>query len=74
MMNFEYVSRGLNAMARAHQMSAMAGHLGASVVAGYFLGEQRPDLAPEVRRGIDDDLARVMGGESVFARRMTKNA
>ncbi len=74
MIDFTYLSKGLNAMARAHQMSSMAGHLGAAVVAGYFVGEQRPDLDAEVCRGIDDDLGRVMRGESVFGKRMTKNA
>jgi hypothetical protein len=74
MIDFEYLSRGLNAMARAHQMSSMAGHLGASLVAGYFVGEQRPGLEPEVYAGIEDDLVRVMRGESVFGKKMSKNA
>ncbi len=34
-----YLFKGLNALARAHRMSAMAGHLGASLVAGYFIRE-----------------------------------
>lgn len=74
MIDFKYVSKGLNALARAHQMSSMAGHLGAAVVAGYFIGEQRPDLDPEVCKGIEADLGRVMRGESVFGKKMTKNA
>ena len=69
-----YLLKGLNALARAHRMSAMAGHLGASVVAGFFVGEQRPDLDPEVYKGIEADLVRVMGGESVFGSKMTKNS
>jgi hypothetical protein len=69
-----YFLNGLNAMARAHRMSAMAGHLGASLVAGYFIGKQRPDLDPEVYKGIEGDLVRVMGGESVFGSKMTKNS
>ena len=56
MIDFDYLSKGLNALARAHHMSSMAGHLGAAVVAGYFIGEQRPDLDPEVYRGIEGDL------------------
>lgn len=68
------VAKGLNALARAHQMSSMAGHLGASVLAGFFLAKQRPDLDPEVFKGIKTDLARVMGGESVFGARMSKKA
>lgn len=74
MIDFGYLSKGLNALARAHQMSAMAGHLGAAVVAGYFVGEQRPNLDPEVYRGIEGDLERVMGGQSVFGKRMSKRA
>lgn len=68
-----YLVKGLNAMARAHRMSAMAGHLGASLVAGYFVGKQRPNLDPEVYKGIEGDLDRVMAGESVFGSKMAKN-
>ncbi|MCB1064925.1 MAG: hypothetical protein KDN20_18655 [Verrucomicrobiae bacterium] len=74
MINFEYLSKGLNGLARAHQMSAMAGHLGASLVAGYFIGEQRPDLDAEVNQGIEGDLDRVMAGESVFGAKMAKKS
>lgn len=69
-----YLLKGLNAMARAHLMSSMAGHLGASLVAGYFIGKQRPDLDPEVYKGVESDLDRVMAGESVFGARMKKNS
>ncbi len=69
-----YLLKGLSALARAHQMSAMAGHLGAAVVAGYFIRKQRPNLDAEVYKGIETDLGRVMGGESVFGARMTKNS
>ncbi|MCF7789256.1 MAG: hypothetical protein K9N47_24250 [Prosthecobacter sp.] len=69
-----YLVKGLNAMARAHRMSSMAGHLGASLVAGYFIGRQRPDLDPEVYQGIEGDLDQVIAGESVFGSKMTKTA
>lgn len=69
-----YLVKGLNAMARAHRMSAMAGHLGASLVAGYFIGQQRPDLDAAVGKGIEGDLDRVMAGESVFGAKMSKAA
>lgn len=69
--NLSGLSRGINALARAHHMSAMAGHLGAAVIAGYFVGRQRPDLDPEVRKGIEGDLGRVMRGESVFGKKMS---
>lgn len=74
MIDFDYLSKGLNALARAHHMSSMAGHLGASLIAGYFVGEQRPDLDPEVFAGIEDDLGRVMRGESVFGKKMAKQS
>ncbi len=69
-----YLVKGLSALARAHRMSAMAGHLGASLVAGYFIGKQRPDLDPEVGKGIAGDLDQVMAGDSVFGSNMTRNA
>ena len=74
MIDFGYLSKGLNALARAHQLNTMAGHLGASVIAGYFVGEQHPDLDERVARGIEDDLDRVMQGESVFGAKRKKNA
>lgn len=73
-LDYSYLERGLNALARAHNMSSMAGHLGAALIAGYFIGEQRPSLDPEVCRGIEGDLERVISGESVFGKRMSKNS
>ena len=52
-------------------MNSMAGHLGAALIAGYFIGEQRPNLDPDVYRGIEDDLERVVRGESVFGSKMS---
>lgn len=72
--NFAGLSRGLNALARAHRMSAMAGHLGAAVIAGYFVGKQRPNLDPEVLKGIEGDLDRVVRGESVFGKKMSSKS
>lgn len=74
MIDFHYLSKGLNALARAHHMGSMAGHLGAAVVAGYFVGEQRPDLDPDVAKGIEDDLERILRGESVFGKNMAKKS
>ena len=74
MIDFHYLSMGLNALARCHQMTSMAGHLGAAVVSGYFIGEQRPGLDPQVYRGIEGDLERIMRGESVFGKRMAKKS
>lgn len=69
-----FLSRGLNALARAHHMSSMAGHLGASLIAGYFVGEQRPNLDPAVYKGVSGDLARVLRGESVFGKKMSRKS
>jgi len=74
MIEFEYLSKGLNALARAHLMGIMAGHYGAAVVAGYFIGEQRPNLDGEVYKGIEGDLERVIKDESLFwAKRKKKS-
>ncbi|MDA7493694.1 hypothetical protein N8491_03720 [Akkermansiaceae bacterium] len=74
MIDFQYLSKGLNALARAHHMKSMAGHLGATVIAGYFIGEQRPNLDLKVYKGIEDDLSRVVRGESVFGKKMHKKS
>jgi len=66
MVDFDYLVKGLAALARAHRVSPMAGHLGAALVAGYFIGEQNPDLDDRVYRGIEGELDRILRGESVF--------
>ena len=63
----KYLANGLAGLSRAHLANPMAGHLGAAVVAGYFLGEQQPDLAPEIFAAIEFELDRIMHGESVFS-------
>jgi len=55
-------------------MNSMAGHLGASLIAGYFVGQQRQNLDPAVCKGIEGDLARVIRGESVFGKKMSKKS
>ncbi|MCL4207314.1 MAG: hypothetical protein KJ000_32940 [Pirellulaceae bacterium] len=67
MIAFDYLPKGLNAMARAHRVSTMSGHLGAAVVAGYFIGEQHPDLDEKVYDGVEAELERIIRGESVFS-------
>ncbi len=67
MIDFDYLRRGLYAMARAHLVNTMSGHLGAAVVAGYFIGEQHPDLDGIVYAGIEAELDRIIRGESVFS-------
>lgn len=63
MINFEYLYKGLCGLARAHRAGAMAGHLGAAVVAGYFLGEDHPDLDGKVFAAIERDLDRILSGQ-----------
>ena len=72
MVDFDFLAKGLYAMSRAHHVNTMAGHLGAAVVAGYFISEQNPDLDAKVYQGIESELNRIMSGESVFS--PTKNA
>jgi hypothetical protein len=63
MVNFEYLCKGLYGLARAHRANAMAGHLGAAVVTGYFFGEQLADLDKKVYAAIEQDLDRIMNGD-----------
>lgn len=70
----DYLQQGLNALARAHHMSSMAGHLGASLIAGYFVGMQTPKLEKAVYSGIQDDLQRVKNGKSVFGKKMSRKS
>ncbi len=63
MVNLDYLYKGLCGLARAHRANALAGHLGAAVVAGYFFGEDQHDLDPEVYRGIEKELDRIIRGE-----------
>ncbi|MFM1801672.1 MAG: hypothetical protein RJA81_1024 [Planctomycetota bacterium] len=67
MVNFDYLVKGLNALARAHLVNTMSGHLGAAVVSGYFIGEQHPGLDRAVISGIEGELDRIIQGESVFS-------
>ena len=67
MNSVDYLYKGLCGLARAHQANCMAGHLGAALVAGSFLGEDLPDLDPRVRACIEREMDRVAGGaESVW--------
>lgn len=63
MVDFEFLYRGLCGMANAHRANSMTGHLGAAVVAGYFLGEDHPVVDPGVFTAVERDLNRITGGE-----------
>jgi hypothetical protein len=66
MIDFKYLSTGLYGLANAHRASAMAGHLGAAVVAGYFFGEDQSNLDPVVYRGVEQELDRITRGEEAI--------
>jgi len=66
MVDFDYLYRGLCALANAHKASSMAGHLGAAVVAGYFWGEDESEFDDAVYRGVENELDRVIKGEEAF--------
>lgn len=66
MVDFEYLYRGICGLAHAHPAGTMAGHLGAAVAAGYFIGEVQSELPDEIYRGIEGELDRVMKGEEAI--------
>jgi hypothetical protein len=66
MIEFKFLKSGLVGMANAPQAGSMAGHLGAAVVTGYFIGENQPHLPAAVFDGIRRDLNRIMGGEEAI--------
>ncbi len=66
MVDFQYLYRGLCALASCHRVGPLAGHLGAAVVAGYFLGEDQPQWPEAVFRGIEGELDRIIAGEEAI--------
>ncbi len=67
MIRFEYLYKGICGLARAHKANGLAGHLGAAVVAGYFFGEEHPELDDKVYAGVEKQLEDIMGGkESIW--------
>ncbi len=66
MIEFQYLQTGIRGLANAHKAGTMAGHLGAAVVAGYFIGEDQSDLPAEVFRGIEGELKRIIAGEEAI--------
>ncbi|MDE0685853.1 MAG: hypothetical protein OXI63_23225 [Candidatus Poribacteria bacterium] len=54
-------------MARAHLVNPMSGHLGAGVVAGFFIAENQPNLDEYVCSGIEAELDRIIHGQSTFS-------
>ena len=67
MIDQKYLRLGLCGLARAHTVNAMVGHLGAAVVAGYFIGEEMPELDEQVFASIEKKLDCILrGGERIW--------
>lgn len=66
MIDFDYLYKGICGLANAHKAGTMAGHLGAAVAAGYFIGEDQSDLSERVYKGVEGELDRVIKGEESF--------
>jgi len=66
MVDYEYVLKGLRGLSRSGQIGAMAGHLGAAVVAGYLFSEDHVELPDEVHAGVQAELDRILRGEEAI--------
>lgn len=66
MISADYLYKGLCGLASAHRANCMAGHLGASLIAGYFLGQDQPGLDPAVCACIEGEMDRVAEGAEPF--------
>jgi len=59
----DYLYRGLCGLARAHRAGGMAGHVGASLIAGQFFCQEHPELDPRVHAAVRAELDRIAAGE-----------
>ncbi|MEX2187775.1 MAG: hypothetical protein WD875_13305 [Pirellulales bacterium] len=66
MIDFEYLRTGVYGLANAHKAGTLAGHLGAAVAAGYFIGEDQSDLDDRVFTGIEGEIKRIIAGEEAI--------
>lgn len=66
MVDFDYLYKGLCGLAQAHRANAMAGHLGAAVVAGYFFGEEHHELDERVVAAVENELDRIIHGDEAL--------
>ncbi len=66
MIAYSYLQKGITALARSYQTGSMSGHLGAAVLAGYFFGEDHPNLNNRVFDGIHHELDRIIDGEETI--------
>lgn len=63
MVGSDYLHKGIYALARAHRANAMAGHLGAALVAGRFFSEEHDGIDDRVHAAVQGELDRVIAGE-----------
>ncbi|MEZ6043597.1 MAG: hypothetical protein R3C20_24125 [Planctomycetaceae bacterium] len=63
MIDYDYLVKGVNGIGNAHRAGSMAGHLGAAVLAGYYIGEDNPDLDSHIYEGVAGELDRIIAGE-----------
>jgi hypothetical protein len=61
-----YLYRGLCGLAHAYRANSMTGHLGAAIIAGYFLGEELSPMDERVEAGITGELDRILNGEEMW--------
>ena len=67
MVDYRYVLQGLRGLSRSSGINAMAGHLGAAVVAGYLFSEDQAGLPDEIHAGVQAELDRILrGGEAIW--------
>ncbi|RMG35604.1 MAG: hypothetical protein D6725_12235 [Planctomycetota bacterium] len=66
MVGYEYLEKGVWGLANAHRAGPLAGHLGAALLAGYFLGEDHGDWPAGVFAGIQSELDRILRGEEAI--------
>jgi hypothetical protein len=66
MIDTAYLYKGLCGLAHAYRANTMTGHLGAAIIAGYFLGEELSPVDERVEAGIIGELDRILNGEEMW--------
>ena len=66
MIDTAYLYKGLCGLAHAYRANTMAGHPGAALIAGYFLGEELSLMDERVEAGITGELDRILNGEEMW--------
>ena len=66
MVDYRYVLQGLRGLSRSGHVNAMAGHLGAAVVAGYLFSEDHVRLPDEIHSAVQAELDRILRGQEAI--------